>query len=640
MTTFVLEILEGDRAGEVIPLTDAPLTIGRRAGNALVFKDEKLSGEHAEIVFEGGRHVLRDRESTNGTLLDGKKVTEVALTPGDVMQLGRVRILYRSQDGAGGAADLQVRRLDQGALKKLGRRSSTAGLAAVLVLAAGVGGFLLWRSGPQGSGGRSQAAKRQVLRIEGNRLPDAIAGCEDEAAWELGAAGAAFTLGSAAHSGAGALEAEAARVEGQPAAGFALARSKDLVQARAGEAVRLSCWLRASGGGLGAVRLRFTSASDAGIPAVVTGTALTGGEDYQEVAAELRMPPGFDRMQVEVLALLPAEGDSVRVDDLGVVAGGSAQPLDATVAGVSLSGAGGSCVLLGVQGPLLAGLRPRAATAAYAPLLEAKVLELSDLGVSLRAEPDADGVRLVLSPSDQLAGLELLLPSGAYPGGVLQRRAGSAFQPLAGRSTSDELLLCGPTRLGVQAPEPLPIEPLDQGQRVLVGQLPAERTLRFQFAHGKERQQARELLRQAKAEQKGRPGQGLDALARLLGQFPHDDEATREAQQLRALLLADLGLRVEELRAEVRKAQFFASRNGLRRVERALRELVERWGEPNLPQPEVVAALRGTIEQEASKLDQARAAEERSNLEAAAGVFEKYGQSLVAQILRDHLKRD
>ena len=90
MTEFVLEILDGDRVGEIFELASEPLTFGRRQGNDIVLKDEKCSGRHAQVVLEDGSWVLRDLDSTNGTLMDGRKIDEVGLTANDIFQTGHM----------------------------------------------------------------------------------------------------------------------------------------------------------------------------------------------------------------------------------------------------------------------------------------------------------------------------------------------------------------------------------------------------------------------------------------------------------------------------------------------------------------------------------------------------------------------
>ena len=124
MTDYVLVILDGERAGEAVPLSDDGVQIGRRPQNDLVLADEKCSGRHAEVVFEDGGWVLRDLESRNGTLLDGKRVTELALTAFDEFTIGRTRLRFQEPGATPPAEELQIQRLDASALAG-GKRSSS-----------------------------------------------------------------------------------------------------------------------------------------------------------------------------------------------------------------------------------------------------------------------------------------------------------------------------------------------------------------------------------------------------------------------------------------------------------------------------------------------------------------------------------
>ena len=148
MANYVLEILDGDRAGEVLPVGDSTIRIGRKTGNDIVLTDEKTSGVHCEIMPEGDRLVLKDLGSTNGTFLDGKRVTELVLSPGDVVTIGRTKVKYRElgddSAGAGDAGDADagqfaMRKIDAGRLQK---RGGSVGLVVVLLLViAGGGGW-------------------------------------------------------------------------------------------------------------------------------------------------------------------------------------------------------------------------------------------------------------------------------------------------------------------------------------------------------------------------------------------------------------------------------------------------------------------------------------------------------------------
>ena len=78
-------------AGEVThELTQARITVGRTEENDLCINDASVSTRHAEFALAGGRYVLRDLGSTNGTRVNGRPATEVELAPGDRIRFGNV----------------------------------------------------------------------------------------------------------------------------------------------------------------------------------------------------------------------------------------------------------------------------------------------------------------------------------------------------------------------------------------------------------------------------------------------------------------------------------------------------------------------------------------------------------------------
>jgi Fe-S-cluster-containing hydrogenase component 2 len=84
-----LRIAAGPRAGAVLQLRFPATTFGRAPENDYPFpNDEKMSRAHATISYESGKHLLRDLNSTNGTLVNGATVSEVELQNGDVIQMG------------------------------------------------------------------------------------------------------------------------------------------------------------------------------------------------------------------------------------------------------------------------------------------------------------------------------------------------------------------------------------------------------------------------------------------------------------------------------------------------------------------------------------------------------------------------
>ncbi|MBD5633950.1 MAG: FHA domain-containing protein [Candidatus Eremiobacteraeota bacterium] len=87
---YLLEVLSGPLDGKVWPF-DREITIGRddAVAAACITLDRYISRRHARISEDGGRLVLADLESRNGTRLGGQPVTESALTPGDRFIVGR-----------------------------------------------------------------------------------------------------------------------------------------------------------------------------------------------------------------------------------------------------------------------------------------------------------------------------------------------------------------------------------------------------------------------------------------------------------------------------------------------------------------------------------------------------------------------
>ena len=72
-----------------IPVHSGTMRIGRALDNEIVLVDDKVSRHHGQISARLGMLVFTDLGSTNGSFLNGSAVTEIALGPGDVLQLGR-----------------------------------------------------------------------------------------------------------------------------------------------------------------------------------------------------------------------------------------------------------------------------------------------------------------------------------------------------------------------------------------------------------------------------------------------------------------------------------------------------------------------------------------------------------------------
>jgi hypothetical protein len=76
------------------------IRIGRRLDNDLVLDDPHVSREHMLLKAERGRYQLVDLDSTSGTRVNGRNVTEHLLRPGDVINVAAVELIY-GEDRAG-----------------------------------------------------------------------------------------------------------------------------------------------------------------------------------------------------------------------------------------------------------------------------------------------------------------------------------------------------------------------------------------------------------------------------------------------------------------------------------------------------------------------------------------------------------
>lgn len=83
-----LVVTEGVRKGLEIALRGRELTIGRSEDSDLIVDDEFASTYHAKLVLLNGEWMLQDLNSTNGTYLDGVKVT----TPTNLKLKSTVRV--------------------------------------------------------------------------------------------------------------------------------------------------------------------------------------------------------------------------------------------------------------------------------------------------------------------------------------------------------------------------------------------------------------------------------------------------------------------------------------------------------------------------------------------------------------------
>ncbi len=75
---------------KILPLKQS-VSLGRRQGNDLIFDDTTISGIHCEILVEEDQVFVLDKDSTNGTYVNRKKIIEkTELHKGDILTLGKM----------------------------------------------------------------------------------------------------------------------------------------------------------------------------------------------------------------------------------------------------------------------------------------------------------------------------------------------------------------------------------------------------------------------------------------------------------------------------------------------------------------------------------------------------------------------
>jgi predicted component of type VI protein secretion system len=75
--------------GDPIPLLKPTLVIGRRESSDIVLRFPNVSGTHCELSLVAGHWVVKDLGSSNGTKVNGTRVSESRLDPGDKVSIGR-----------------------------------------------------------------------------------------------------------------------------------------------------------------------------------------------------------------------------------------------------------------------------------------------------------------------------------------------------------------------------------------------------------------------------------------------------------------------------------------------------------------------------------------------------------------------
>jgi len=88
-----LKIFYPDKTEEFV-INEPQITAGRAPSNKLILDSRYVSAKHFIIYFRHGDYFIKDFGSSNGTIVNGRKVTEKKLQRNDAIQIGNVKILF------------------------------------------------------------------------------------------------------------------------------------------------------------------------------------------------------------------------------------------------------------------------------------------------------------------------------------------------------------------------------------------------------------------------------------------------------------------------------------------------------------------------------------------------------------------
>jgi pSer/pThr/pTyr-binding forkhead associated (FHA) protein len=84
-------------ASSVWELAQSPVTVGRLDDNLVHIEHSSVSGHHARLLLDENDYKVIDLDSTNGTRVNGERITEQRLRRNDIVRFGNIEVLYDSE---------------------------------------------------------------------------------------------------------------------------------------------------------------------------------------------------------------------------------------------------------------------------------------------------------------------------------------------------------------------------------------------------------------------------------------------------------------------------------------------------------------------------------------------------------------
>ena len=91
---WLQRVKESGQASRRIRLSRFPFHVGRADTADLTIDSDRVSREHAAILCVKGQFSVQDFGSTNGTFVNGRQITEVALNDGDMIVIADIEFTF------------------------------------------------------------------------------------------------------------------------------------------------------------------------------------------------------------------------------------------------------------------------------------------------------------------------------------------------------------------------------------------------------------------------------------------------------------------------------------------------------------------------------------------------------------------
>ena len=109
-----LVIIAGPDKGRTFPLTPGePLRVGRSQTTPTRLTDPHVSRVHCEVQLDGKRVTIKDAKSAAGTFVNGQRIAEQTVQPGDIIRIGETELQPYVPPARSGIFSGKIQRIPQ-----------------------------------------------------------------------------------------------------------------------------------------------------------------------------------------------------------------------------------------------------------------------------------------------------------------------------------------------------------------------------------------------------------------------------------------------------------------------------------------------------------------------------------------------